>query len=83
MDRDKIIAAVFTDMAGRYRCSTEDILCEPWLREEFLSNSRQQAGSDWDEGKLLKRLGSLRKQSKLPRSREVRPVLTLVTHSKE
>jgi hypothetical protein len=67
---DSVIADVFTRMATTHRCSTEDILEQPELRQEFLADTRSLLGN-LPERDLLHRLSVLRKQRKLPRSRDL------------
>ncbi|MBX9581443.1 MAG: hypothetical protein K2X87_14170 [Gemmataceae bacterium] len=71
MDRDHVLVAVYADLARRCGCSADDILHSPQLRDEFLSNFRDRAGTDWDEETVLRRLTNLRKRSKLPRAGEL------------
>lgn len=63
---DMILINVYRKMLRNYHCSSDDILCDPDYRQEFLTASRQALGDDKPEKVLLKRLASLRKQSKLP-----------------
>ncbi len=64
---DTSLIEVYGKMLSDRSCSVDDILCEPELRQEFLSEARRAAGSDLKEGTLLKRLTNLRKRKKLPR----------------
>ena len=69
---DAIIVEVFTRMATVRHCSTEDILEQPELRQEFLADTRCSLGC-LPERDLLHRLSVLRKQRKLPRLRDLCP----------
>jgi hypothetical protein len=66
---DPILIDVYTEMHEHRHCSTDDILCEPELRNEFLEATRSRMGSERPEGVILKRLANLRKKSKLPSRR--------------
>ena len=68
---DPVITAVYVEMVRTRGASVDDILVEPELRQEFLSNSRVLLGTDVNESVLLRRLHNLRKQSKLPRSGDI------------
>ena len=68
---DPVITEVYVEMVCSRGASVDDILVEPELREEFLSNSRRVLGSEVGEAVLLRRLQNLRKQSKLPRSNDI------------
>jgi len=68
---DPVITEVYVEMARSHGASVDDILVEPELREEFLSNSRRVLGSEVGESVLLRRLQNLRKRSKLPRSSDI------------
>ena len=57
-------------MVLSHGCSADSILETPELREEYLANMRQAVG-DLPEQKLLHVLTSMRKRSKLPRSRDL------------
>ena len=65
---DPVITAVYVEMVRTRGASVDEILVEPELRAEFLSNSRRTLGTDVGEAVLLRRLQNLRKRSKLPRS---------------
>jgi hypothetical protein len=67
---DEVLINVYRRMVIDRHCSAEDILEDPELRAEFLTRVRQELG-DLPERQLLHRLSCLRKQSKLPRSREI------------
>jgi len=66
---EPVLISVYTDMARRLHCTTDDIVCDPRYRDEFLSLCRKSLGSDRAEPDLLKGLSNLRKRSKLPRTR--------------
>jgi hypothetical protein len=68
---DTVIINVFSQMAKVCRCSSEDVLESPELREQYLAETRRSLG-DLPERDLLHRLSVLRKQRKLPRSRDLR-----------
>jgi len=68
---DPVLIAVYRDMVARFGCSAEDILHDPALRANFLAKCRQSLGGDRPERELLSRLSNLRKQSELPRSRDI------------
>ena len=70
---DDILVDVYRRMVGRFRCSAEDILEDPELRSAFLTESRQLLSGDLPERQLLHRLSCLRKQRRLPRSRDIIP----------
>lgn len=70
---DEAVISVYRNIVTRYRASAEDILEDPELRTTFLSEVRETLGQDLPERKLLHRLSSLRKQRKLPRSRDIIP----------
>ena len=64
---DTSLIEVYGKMLKSRFCSVDDILCEPELRQEFLSEARHVAGSELLEDAILKRLTNLRKRKKLPR----------------
>ena len=66
---EPILIAVYTDMAARLHCSTDDIAFDPTIRSEYLALCRRSLGSDRPEKELLQMLANLRKRSKLPRTR--------------
>ena len=68
---DSILVAVYKQMVRLHKCSADDILVDPKLRQEFLSNSRFLLGKDVEEVTLLRRLHNLRKRSKLPRATDL------------
>jgi hypothetical protein len=68
---DDVLMSVYRNMAIRFRCSTEDILEDPELRNVFLTEVRQSLGYDLPERQLLHRLQYLRKQRRLPRIRDI------------
>jgi hypothetical protein len=68
---DPVVIAVYRDMVERFGCSAEDILHDPDLRTNFLTECRQSLSGDRPERELLSRLSNLRKRSKLPRSRDI------------
>jgi len=65
---DQILIDIYKQMVRVHKSSVDDILVNPELREEFLSNSRSLLGKETDEQTLLRRLHNLRKRSRLPRS---------------
>ena len=67
---DAVVIDVYTRMVLSHHCSADLILETPELRQEYLANMRQQLG-DVSEQKLLHALMTMRKQSKLPRSRDI------------
>lgn len=67
---DDAIIDVFRRMAVTHRCSADDILETPELRELYLVETRRVLGN-LPERELLHKLVALRKRSKLPRSREL------------
>jgi hypothetical protein len=68
---DSVITQVYVEMVREHEASVDDILVTPQLREEFLSHSRKSLGNDVEEETLLRRLHNLRKQSRLPKSRDL------------
>lgn len=68
---DPVITDVYVEMVRTHGASVDDILVEPELRAEFLSNCRRLIGTDVGETVLLRRLQNLRKRSKLPRSGDI------------
>jgi hypothetical protein len=63
---DQVIQAVYQQMLRIHRCSVDDVLESPELRNEYLTAVRVSLGN-LPEQQLLHRLTILRKQSKLPR----------------
>jgi hypothetical protein len=61
---------VYRSRVLSHRCSADSILETPELREEYLANMRQALG-DLPEQKLLHALTTMRKRSKLPRTRDL------------
>ena len=68
---DQAIIATYSSLVLQYQSSAEDILEDPTLRELFLAGVRQSVVETIPERVLLHRLSSLRKQSRLPRSRDI------------
>ena len=68
---DTVLVDAYCSMVKRHHCTTDDILCDPERRTEFLSECWRILGEDKKENDLLRRLSNLRKRSKLPRSRDV------------
>jgi hypothetical protein len=66
---DQSIIEVFRHMVQTHACSVDAILTTPELRETYLAEARAVLGH-LPEHELLHKLVSLRKRSKLPRSRE-------------
>ena len=67
---EAVVIDVYRRMVLSHRCSSDSILETPELREEYLANTRQVLG-DLPEQKLLHVLTTMRKRSKLPRSRDL------------
>ena len=67
---DESIIAVYRCLMHSHHCSVDEILETPELREQYLAETRRVLG-DLPERELLHKLVSLRKRSKLPRSRDV------------
>jgi hypothetical protein len=67
---DAVVIDVYSRMVLSHHCSADLILETPELRQEYLANMRQQLG-DVSEQKLLHALMTMRKRSKLPRSRDI------------
>jgi len=61
----------YRDMVRRQRCSTDDIVVRPSLRNEFLANLRTLLGEDLDEEDSLRSLVRLRKRKQLPLGRDL------------
>ena len=70
MDKEKLIE-VYSDIVRRRRCSTDDILVRPSLRNEFLANLRSLLGEDVGEEDSLRVLIRLRKRKQLPPGRDL------------
>ena len=68
---DQAIIATYSSLVLQHQSSAEDILEDPMLRGLFLAGVRQSVGETTPERDLLHRLSSLRKQSRLPRSRDI------------
>ena len=68
---DNVIIMVYRRMVIRSQCSAEDVLEDPKLRLQFLTEVRLELKRDVPERQLLHRLTYLRKQRKLPRFRDV------------
>lgn len=68
---DEVIIEVFRQMVVKRGCSADDVLEAPELRGEYLTEGRRQLG-DLPERQLLHRLVYLRKQSRLPKSRDLK-----------
>jgi hypothetical protein len=67
---DQVVIDVFRDFAQANACSVDAILTTPELREAYLAKARSVLGT-LPERELLHKLVSLRKRSKLPRSRDL------------
>jgi hypothetical protein len=67
---DEVVVEVFRRLVLTHRCSVDDILETPVLREEYLAETRRSLGH-LPERDLLHRLTNLRRRKKLPRSREL------------
>lgn len=68
--KDEAITQVYSNLLQKHGCSVDAILEAPELREEFLREARRSVGN-LPERDLLHKLVSLRKRSKLPRSRQL------------
>jgi len=77
---DQVIRAVYQQMLNVHRCSVDDVLESPELRNEYLTAIRHLLGN-LPEQRLLHRLTTLRKQSKLPRRND--PCTQLVVDTKQ
>lgn len=69
MDDEALIAA-YRSLVIRFGASAEDIVEDPELRGLFLAEVRQAVGN-LPERNILHRLSYLRKNSRLPRSRDI------------
>jgi hypothetical protein len=67
---DQVLIDVFRHFAQVHSCSVDAILTTPELREDSLAEVRSVVGA-LPERELLHKLVSLRKRSKLPRSRDL------------
>jgi hypothetical protein len=67
---DDVLIAAYRGLVARFRASAEDIIEGPELRLLFLTEVRHALG-DLPERQLLHRLTYLRKQRRLPRSRDI------------
>jgi len=67
---DQAVIEIFRHFAHAHRCSVDAILTTPELRQEYLAEARGVLGAH-SEHDLLHKLVTLRKRSKLPRSREL------------
>jgi hypothetical protein len=63
---DQIIADTYSDLNSLHRCSVDDILVDPMLREQYIERLRERVG-DQSERQSLKHLLNLRKRGRLPR----------------
>jgi|GEM_PF-2270178 len=68
---DEIITSAYQRIARDHDCSADNILETPELREAFLRQCRE-ARPGASEHELLHHLMHLRKQGRLPRSRDLR-----------
>ena len=68
---DEVVVNAYRHMVQVYNCSAEDILEDPKLREEYLEQTRRVLGN-LPERQLLHKLSYLRKQRRLPRSRDIK-----------
>lgn len=68
---DDAIITIYRRLVLESQCSAETILEDPDLRNRFLTDTRQTLGRDVSEFHLLHRLSYLRKQRRLPRSRNI------------
>ena len=67
---EQAVIATYRHLVQIHRCSVDDILETPELREQYLAETRQVLGN-LPERELLHELVYLRKRSKLPRSRDL------------
>lgn len=67
---DDVLIDTYRRLVLVHRVSAEDILEDPAMRTAFLDNVRQSLGH-LPERQLLHRLSYLRKQRRLPRSRDI------------
>lgn len=67
---EPVLIAAYTRLARSHGCSVDAILESPELRSEFLTEVRRSLG-DLPEQQLLHGLTTLRKRSRLPRSRDL------------
>lgn len=68
---DSVLVNVYRLMVSRFRCSAEDIVEDPDLRNTFLEEVRKLLADAASERQILHRLSYLRKQRKLPRLRDL------------
>ena len=68
---DQAIISIYSNLVVQHHSSAEDIVEDPTLRGLFLAGVRQSLGESVPERDLLHRLSSLRKQRRLPRSRDI------------
>jgi hypothetical protein len=68
---DTTLIEVYRRLVRQFRCSAEDILEDPELRNAFLREARQALNEEVAERQLLHRLSYLRKQRRLPRLRDL------------
>jgi hypothetical protein len=68
---DETIVLIYRRLVLECQCSAETILEDPGLRDRFLTDTRQTLGRDVPEFQLLHRLSYLRKQRRLPRSKDI------------
>lgn len=67
---DTTLVDVYTRLVQTYKCSVDDILESPELRTAYLDEARRLLGN-LPERQLLHRLSCLRKNRRLPRSRDI------------
>ena len=67
---DYVLIDVYQQFVRQHKASLDHILEDPELRNRFLAEVRQLVGN-LPEYELLHRLTYLRKQKKLPRSRDI------------
>lgn len=67
---DEVLIITYRSLVNRFRVSADDILEDPKLRGLFLAEVRQALG-DLPERNILHRLTYLRKNRRLPRSRDI------------
>jgi hypothetical protein len=71
---EPIVIEVYTRMVRLHGISVDPILESPEFRSEYLSMMREHVGN-LPEQTLLHALTTMRKQSKLPRSRDILQVI--------
>ncbi len=62
---DSVVIRIYQQMREIKKCTVDNIICDPELRNEFVSSTVSLLGSNTRECDVLKRLLNLRKASKL------------------